>query len=61
MTKAENDEVLKMYTYRRLGHTDIVARVLSAMIRATLSKKDRAFLIQQAKDLEVQYHDEFII
>lgn len=61
MTKADNDEVLRMYTYKRLGHTDIVARVLSAMIRATLSKKDRDFLLQQAKLLEVQYHPEFII
>lgn len=61
MTKAENDQVLKLYTYRRIGHTDTVARSLSALVRASMSKKSRTELLAHAEQFGVIDHPEFII
>ena len=61
MTKSEQRELLTLYTYRRMGMIDTVARGLSAMIRASRTKKSRDALMAQADILEVTHHPEFLI
>jgi hypothetical protein len=61
MTKSEQRELLTLYTYRRMGMVDTVARGLSAMIRAARTKRSRDALMAQADILEVTRHPEFII
>jgi hypothetical protein len=61
MTKIEQREVLTLYTYRRLGMIDTVARGLSALIRACRTKKSRDALMAQADILDVVNHPEFIV
>ena len=61
MTKSEQRELLTLYTYRRLCMIDVVARGLSALIRAARTKKSRDALMAQADILEVVGHPEFIV
>ena len=61
MTKTQKAECLKLYTYKRLGMTDVVARALSALIRACMTAKQRSALMAQADVLEVIGHPEFIV
>jgi hypothetical protein len=61
MTKSEQRELLTLYTYRRMGMVDTVARGLSAMIRAARTARSRDALMAQADILEVTRHPEFII
>jgi len=61
VNKSEQRELLTLYTYRRLGHVDTVARGLSALIRAARTKKSRDALMAQADILEVVGHPEFIV
>ena len=61
MTKNEQRALLTLYTYRRLGMIDTVARGLSAMIRAARTQRSIDALMAQADILEVTSHPEFII
>jgi len=61
MNQSEKRELLTLYTYRRMGLLDTVARGLSALVRAARTKKSRDALIAQADVLEVIGHPEFII
>jgi hypothetical protein len=51
MNKSEQKEVIKLYSYSRLGFHDIVAR----------TARSRHALLRQADILEVTGHPEFII
>ena len=60
MNKAEQREVDLAKKYNALGHADIAARSLSALIRAT-RKKDTAEALRVVADaLGVTSHPEFI-
>jgi hypothetical protein len=61
MNKSEQREILTLYTYRRLGMVDTVARGLSALIRASRTKRSRDALMAQADILDVIGHPEFIV
>jgi hypothetical protein len=51
MNKSEQTEVIKLYSYSRLGFHDIVAR----------TQRSRHALMSQADILEVTHHPEFIV
>ena len=61
MNKSEAREVLKLQTYKRMGADDLVARSLSALIRAAMTARSQKALLQQADDLGVRQHPEFVI
>ena len=61
MTARNKSEILKLYTAKRMGMDDYVARSLSAMIRACPRDADRRYLLSQADVLEVTEHPAFII
>jgi hypothetical protein len=61
MNKSEQSAVLTLYTYRRMGMLDTVARGLSALVRAARTKRSRDALLAQADILEVIGHPDFII
>ena len=61
MNKSEAREIAKIIIMHKLGMTDTVARALSALIRATRTKKSRAALMEYAPILSVTNHPEFII
>jgi hypothetical protein len=61
MNKSEKRAVLTLYTYRRMGMLDTVARGLSALVRAARTKRSRDALLAQADILEVIGHPDFII
>jgi hypothetical protein len=58
---SQKREVLKLYTFHRLGMLDVVARSLSALIRSCATSAERRALMDQADVLEVTDHAEFII
>ena len=62
MTKSEQREVQKLRTWAQAGlcGPGMVARVLSALVRASMTKKSRAALLQVADELGVKGHPEFI-
>ena len=63
MNKAEKREVDQLVRWGKANLIDSghVARVLSALIRASLTKRSRVALLQAACDLGVTEHPEFII
>ena len=63
MTKSEQREVDQLVRWGRQNLIDSghVARVLSALIRASLTKRSRVALLQVADELGVTEHPEFII
>ena len=61
MTKSETREVTKLETYLELGHPDIVARSLSALIRAARTDKSKRDLLALAEAWNMAGHPEFII
>ena len=61
MNKSESREVLKLYTYHRMGMLDTGARGLSALIRGAMTAKSRKALMSQADILGVLHHPEFIV
>ena len=61
MNKAEKREVQKLAVAHKLGMADMVARCLSALIRASMTKRSRTELLQVADELGVKGHPEFII
>lgn len=62
MNKSEQREVTKLTQYRAMGaDAGMLARSLSALIRATMTKRSRAALIEYADVFGVRNHPEFII
>lgn len=62
MNKSEQREINKLTQYRALGADDgMLARSLSALIRASMTKRSRAALIEYADVFGVRNHPEFII
>ena len=61
MTKSETREITKLAVAHKLGMSDMVARSLSALIRAALTKRSRAALLEYADVFGVRNHPEFII
>jgi hypothetical protein len=61
LTKSEERELLKLYPMKRMGMDDMVARSLSALIRAAMTERSRRALMQHADVFEVLDHPEFIV
>lgn len=61
MNKSEQREVTKLQRAYDLGMDDMVARALSALIRASMTSRSRAALMAQAREWEMTDHPEFII
>lgn len=61
MNKSEQREVIKLAQAHKLGMSDMVARSLSALIRASMTKRSRAALLEYADIFGVRNHPEFII
>lgn len=61
MNKSETREVTKLAIAHKLGMSDMVARSLSALIRASMTKRSRAALLEYADVFGVRNHPEFII
>lgn len=61
MNKPEQREVSKLAVAHKLGMSDMVARSLSALIRASMTKRSRAALLEYADVFGVRNHPEFII
>jgi hypothetical protein len=62
MNKAEQREVQKLVKWVRAGlcGPDMVARVLSALVRASRTSRSRVALLQVADEMGVKGHPEFI-
>lgn len=62
LTKSQVKEIQKLAIYHKLGDMpDTVARGLSAMIRASRTKAQRAALMEYAELFAVTKHKEFIV
>ena len=61
MNKSETREITKLAVAHKLGMSDMVARSLSALIRASMTKRSRAALLEYADVFGVRNHPEFII
>lgn len=61
MTKSEQREVQKLAVAHKMGMSDMVARCLSALIRASRTSRSRAALMEYAELFGVKGHPEFII
>jgi len=60
MNASEKREVLKLYTYKRMGADDIVARSLCTLIRSARTERSLIDLRKQADVLEVTEHPEYL-
>jgi hypothetical protein len=62
MNRHEAVEIVNMFRYKRAGVGDgLIARSVSALIRAARTNKSRTALLKAAADLGVIGHPEFII
>ena len=61
MNKAEQREIDTIGVYAQMGMLDTVARSLSALIRASMTKRSRTELLAHAKQFGVLDHSDFII
>ncbi len=61
MNKSETREVSKLAVMNKLGMTDTVARGLSALIRAAMTKRSREALMEYADIFGVRNNPEFVI
>lgn len=62
MNKTETREIVKLATWHKAGvPADIIARSLSALIRAARTSKSRAALLEYVPIFAVAAHPEFII
>lgn len=61
MTKSETREMKSICLYIAAGLHDVAARSLSALIRATRTKRSRAALMEQANALKLTNHPDFIV
>ena len=60
MNKSETREVIKLYTYKRLGAGDMVARALCTLIRSARTGRSVIALRKQADALEVTTHPDYL-
>lgn len=60
MTKTQRQEITRAGYYCTMGHADIAARSLSALIRSATSNKAAAEIRAEAERLGVTNHAEFI-
>jgi len=60
MTKTQRQEITRAGYYCTMGHADIAARSLSALIRSATSNKAAAEIRAEAERLGVAGHPEFI-
>ncbi len=60
MNASEKREVLKLYTYLRVGQRDLVARSLCTLIRSARTHRSIMALRAQADVLEVDTHPEYL-
>ena len=60
MNQSEKREVLKLYTYLRMGERDIVARSLCTLIRSARTHRSIMALRAQAAVLEVDTHPDYL-
>jgi len=60
MNQSEKREVLKLYTYLRMGERDIVARSLCTLIRSARTHRSIMALRAQANVLEVDTHPDYL-
>jgi hypothetical protein len=60
MTKSERKELEKLYTFKRLGADDIVARSLATLVRSARTQASRNAIVAQADVLEVSDHPEWL-
>jgi len=60
MNQSEKREVLKLYTWARLGHRDLVARSLCTLIRSARTHRSIMALRAQANVLEVDTHPDYL-
>lgn len=61
MTKSEGRELETIRKYLALGMADTAARALSALVRATRSRKTSAQLMELAVDWNLLHRPEFIV
>lgn len=61
MNKSEQREIVNITCAHKLGLHDLVARSLSALIRASMTRRSRAALLEYADVFGVRHHPEFII
>ena len=62
MTKSEQREVHKLECFHAVGvDAGVLARSLSALIRASMTRRSRAALLEYADVFGVRQHPEFII
>lgn len=61
MKKSELREITKLAVMHKLGMADTVARGLSALIRAAMSKRSREALMEYADIFNVRNNPEFVI
>lgn len=60
MNQSEKREVLKLYTYHRMGAIDLVARSLCTLIRSARTERSIMALRAQAAVLEVDTHPNYL-
>ena len=60
MNQSEKREVLKLYTWSRMGERDIVARSLCTLIRSARTERSIIALRAQAEVLEVDTHPDYL-
>lgn len=61
MKKSEIREVSKLAVMHKLGMADTVARGLSALIRAAMTKRSRDALMEYADIFGVRHHPDFVV
>lgn len=62
MTQSETREIIKLATWHKAGvPAGMIARSLSALIRAARTSKSRAALLEYAPIFAVASHPDFII
>ena len=62
MNKSEQREVHKLECFHAVGvDAGVLARSMSALIRASLTKRSRAALLEYADVFGVRNHPEFVI
>jgi hypothetical protein len=61
MKKSELREITKLAVMHKLGMADTVARGLSALIRAAMTKRSREALLEYADIFGVRNNPEFVI
>lgn len=60
MNQSEKREVLKLYTYHRMGAIDLVARSLCTLIRSARTERSVIALRAQADILGVTQHPDYL-